>query len=635
MVNINDFGQNMSIDEMKQLEKCVRLFYSPPRHFSSPKKIENMVKRSFHSIVLTLHKSKASSCTDADLSGNWQKRRQNVILKYIPKVQELYADKYTNICIEEEFVKANILPQPYTYHTLDLSYGITLGAAIWILDWLRDNGKLHLAYKYLSQFAQDLDKVEMPDVSDISHSDNLLRAMVYVIEDRNGALLQPNKEEKRYLADEYAAIGKPPKEGLRCRAAFEDILQLIDDTAKETAARHFGEKLWQWMDQYLFGLNAIEGRRKHYTNELLRFFENHPLERDQLMVEPEQQKQLKVFSFDAALETTKKIPFLAEQSGFSLMSNPREKFTLLMNELEKIDNLSSLIRIMSFLGKSVSEKYATSQLGNELGHIVSDFSVDDPFEICFALLYLLDSGSDVPWIYTAGIAVVYAAAAKLPWGYERCKDTDTGLSDEAAGKDSLKEVLSGKDAGRIDWYALCYEDGTEESDVPTRKNLAQLVYQLTGVIIPRTQNNLCFEERKILETAAPNEQIDRIIDTVSLLKYYRRQIDNIGSENEQLFGEAAEEDNTAEETYTETDIASLQEQLAVLRKENKALKKSAHQAAAEAADERNRYARLEKTAEQDRKELTELREWFFNQENEVEERVDTSITYVTATTEDH
>ena len=67
--------------------------------------------------------------------------------------------------------------------------------------------------------------------------------------------------------------------------------------------------------------------------------------------------------------------------------------------------------------------------------------------------------------------------------------------------------------------------------------------------------------------------------------------------------------------------------MAALRKENKALKKSAHQAAAEAADERNRYARLEKTAEQDRKELAELREWFFNQENEVEEHVDTSIAY--------
>lgn len=46
------------------------------------------------------------------------------------------------------------------------------------------------------------------------------------------------------------------------------------------------------------------------------------------------------------------------------------------------------------------------------------FPVEDPYEVCFALLYLLDQDDDCVWSYSFMLAVVSRAVAMLPWNGE-------------------------------------------------------------------------------------------------------------------------------------------------------------------------------------------------------------------------
>ena len=51
----------------------------------------------------------------------------------------------------------------------------------------------------------------------------------------------------------------------------------------------------------------------------------------------------------------------------------------------------------------------------ELGKIMGEFKVDDPFEICFALIYMIGTADSAIWSMKTGTAVICAAGRMLPW----------------------------------------------------------------------------------------------------------------------------------------------------------------------------------------------------------------------------
>ena len=61
-----------------------------------------------------------------------------------------------------------------------------------------------------------------------------------------------------------------------------------------------------------------------------------------------------------------------------------------------------------------------------LRNAIMEFLVDDPYETCFAVWYLLATGSDIPWLWYGSLATAFTAFAQLDfspykrnWSYER------------------------------------------------------------------------------------------------------------------------------------------------------------------------------------------------------------------------
>ena len=59
----------------------------------------------------------------------------------------------------------------------------------------------------------------------------------------------------------------------------------------------------------------------------------------------------------------------------------------------------------------------------------NNFSVDDPFEICFAVFYLLAVGSDLVWLYTPLIPILNQCWEHLPWCIRINDESETDNSE--------------------------------------------------------------------------------------------------------------------------------------------------------------------------------------------------------------
>ena len=123
-------------------------------------------------------------------------------------------------------------------------------------------------------------------------------------------------------------------------------------------------------------------------------------------------------------------------------------------------------------------------------------TVDDPYETCFAFLCMIEAGSDLPWLYSPALAVLFAAASKLPWCmaapgipglYEICYgDGEADIND-----DTFDLATSwGPYEKRAGLYELKYRPDIMphplDPEGPYRAvNMPQLVFGLTGLIMPR------------------------------------------------------------------------------------------------------------------------------------------------------
>lgn len=136
------------------------------------------------------------------------------------------------------------------------------------------------------------------------------------------------------------------------------------------------------------------------------------------------------------------------------------------------------------------QEYLTEYFGEEIAEIWADFDAGDPYEMCFAFLHLLDSGSDLPWCYFPGVNLHISYAALLPWPRNRYRVLADGIwyhIDKESGSieygpDEIAMPKRVKVPELEDWYRLQFEDASDQED---RYNLAQIMYEITGCIMPR------------------------------------------------------------------------------------------------------------------------------------------------------
>ena len=190
----------------------------------------------------------------------------------------------------------------------------------------------------------------------------------------------------------------------------------------------------------------------------------------------------------------------------------------------------------------------------ELGKIMGEFKVDDPFEICFALIYMIGTADSAIWSMKTGTAVICAAGRMLPWYVSPEEwDEDEDPWEELSfyrDNDWLEKTSTTADLG---------EDYTLSSD---GKNRAQRVFKLCKGMMPVGFHP--FEDEREQMKAEGREDADLIADQAEILflSLFRASAGNFRSkhwwENDDIFDEI-------EEKAEEKEIEALPQQPVKIR----------------------------------------------------------------------
>lgn len=536
--------------------------------------------------------------------GKWA-RREDAALEYWGKARNKLRDIYDLSRLPHSWGMANGLELFGGYDSEDERLHQLLGgAAIWILDQAQVQGKLDALLDILPDHIKFLprrgDKQRFPILMPVLAHPNYpmtdIWALIRLLANRNAELVAPATFPCT-LNDEWT-ISRNRKSTDSCpqRKAFEDIMGMLDEQAVQLAAQRFESKVWEFYHLAFHADQFVENRMNAYAKEISSLQDR--LERA-MYRSPAPYASSSSFasrvSFSKASPEQEQLEKLQYQFDAYMA-----KIGALFTDLTRPGNREQ--RLRNFKGDMPSELY------DALLH----FTVDDPYETCFAVLYLLDSGSSLPWLYYGAMAVTYTALDQLPFTYNKSLLTSKPvLSPELL---SCLHTMRYPSKGKIP---------AEEADefFPARTlgcNLSQLLFDYTNVLWPRYTDPTPVPDnlRAALDQAAA-EGLDVYQLLLGRLRIENPLFDDF------LFGELFDQelDLEEEENEPEQPDAAEQEQqkLTALcrqyQRDIKALRAEAHQSERALKKLRGEHTQLAAQAERYRLELAELRESVFRAQN--------------------
>ena len=108
--------------------------------------------------------------------------------------------------------------------------------------------------------------------------------------------------------------------------------------------------------------------------------------------------------------------------------------------------------------------------------LLKPLQILDQYEMCFALLYSVETGSYIPWLDGSCFAMMSEVVDILPLGLSDYSELEASyLTDEPPAIYKAPEFP--------DWYKREY--GWKGDDEYELRSLAQIVYETTGCLMPR------------------------------------------------------------------------------------------------------------------------------------------------------
>ena len=545
--------------------------------------------------------------------------------------------------VAECWAEINAIPSSAFDLEEEFKHG-TLGAAIWMLDRIKDNGKLYELVRCLPVDA-DPYELKMPDVWDPCHSTDVLAGMLSLIQDRNedctGLEKQLRKEPglvKRCYMDLYTTE-KKHKQEVPSRSRFEAAISLIPENAIDTAVQRFMDKYWDFVTRYFRSFAILAQEDKRFQEEAERFHAKSESVMDRLqMISNEEAERMKRQSVQAAM-VVPAFPCavaVADEDrllNMNLLSGRPDATQTIRQMLleetalneweEKIEQKKNGLweHLRQFPMKP--ESWFTERFGEEITEIWRGFEMEDPYEICFAYLYLLDSGSDIPWLYLPSNSVLSMAMDALPWVQTAFRDDIPGIwyhVDPQSGgichgpaQVALPKRI--KVPELENWYRMRYMDRDEDDpEYQERINLAQVIYGITGCIMPRNQLRFfpaLMELDRFGITGKRN--LHPLVYAMSVLGEARRQSRTLP----EIGGSWLD---TEPENAQETDsVEDLKAEIAALKREVGLFRKAAYENGRDLREAKKAAEAQEEKAALERQELADLRELVFHIREDVYE----------------
>lgn len=592
--------------------------------------------------------------TRFDYDGPFSKRRADALLDSVESIYARYGhlespDEHPNT-LGKEWLHLNLAFGSYS--SVEARSYVLLAAAIWMLDRIGpDHDKRRVMFQHLPTDEDIWEYVHAPDVWDTLHDEDVIDSLLYVLQYRNsddGELELDGSGMERVLTDSLTAANAHHRD-TSCRKNFDTILALIPQEEIDRAVEHFRGCFWAWTDRYFACVKPLIAEIRaqddkirtlgEQFNEVRDTLRLRMIEHDRKMAQQRASTRKKSAPNPLLMKSPASLPSLdiSTLSGsfghrdysraspdMIMATDPemREMMTLAdkMDRLgtqynEEVDKIRAMMEkehrfLIQFIHEGcISKEECERQYGAEVADVMNPIAVADPFELCFALLYLIDSGDDMPWLYGAGVGMMNEVAEALPWGVLEY--------DEEEDRVVFGDAVAGKPSAMPDWYERRYVPKKRDVfDFP--RSLAQIIYEETGCIMPRDMHRFDSELKSLGRYGIRGKDALMMLTCMTVLSHARRRTAALNFDHDFLRF-LAEEDG-AERTGSSEDEDD--EQTAELRDEIRRLKAALHDSERNARDIRKELDAVRQKESMERRELADLREVVFNSEASDESEVE-------------
>ncbi len=561
-----------------------------------------------------------------DFDAAHQKRRLKAIIATLDEVKSLVSKDYAEITgyytIAEEWAEVNTYPIAAYDFEEPFTFSVT-AAAIWILDQIKEAGRIS-ELMYILKPPDDRVNALLPPVWDMCHSRDVIESTVETIFFRNesGKYQRNSGKVLRPYMSESITAGEVDHESPN-RSAFDQVLALIPEHLIQSAISKYEDRYWELVLRY-FKSRYLLLKKEIRCNERIDAIKetlqgvidqvNRPVTQKALVTQsPRYEPQETIADlFSVGQSFSQKNALLDPTNPVAFSVRISSELDQLDREQDQLNDMINDLRLKCGFFSQMDHKAIENEYGAEIADIWNPMDMGDPYEMCFAFLYLLDSGSDLPWCYFAGVNLHTAYASLLPWPRNRFDVFSDGVwyhTDPQTG-----ETLNGPDPEPIpkriripepeDWLEMKYSDSPDRKDL---YSLSQIIYEATGCIMPRRLDRYN-PAAKILDRygISGKRELRPLMYCMSLLGEARNQTQPFYTTLEFI------PDEEDEEIVNEVAIDDLRTQLAALREENKKLKQQAYDSGREVRDQKERYEALAQRAANEAQELNDLRELVFN-----------------------
>lgn len=591
--------------------------------------------------ILRRQREKRDGISSFDFTDAMIKRRQRAILNTISEIYRRYeAPDNIQPILGDAWIELNI---PFmTYSQLDAHSHILFAASVWILDQITaQDGWYQQLDQHLPHNDEILDELCRHDVWLADYDDDLVYSVEYVLHNRNDVETDGQDYDRTVTSDLLASGRVAPDDP--DRKNYDALIRMIPQAAIDRAVKRFRDCFWKWVDRYYEHAAPLIQAESDFEREIRRkntaynktvdelsdlieraekvrkdkktapFARNHtPINLSELTKYATGQESL----FDApvhglsALRVPKSERERAMEEAFDLADQLSRIGESLDEAIEKINEVHYALRgygmRMARIGRVM--KNSPSEYADVRVEPMDPMQFDDPYELCFALLYLTEADDDLPWLYGAACGLMGEVVEALPWGimeYDETSDDVWYPSDDTEMKTSLPKSIV-----IPNWYERHYR--TKDADIDFPRNLAQIVYEETGCIPPRDLHMYDSKAKLLNKYGIRGKDAASLLVLMSTMASARRSVtaDNLDSDLDSLLNA----DTLQAHLHGETKPADAAE-IDALKAEIKRLKSALHAAEQENRESKKTIAGMRGQSEREHRELADLRDYVFNLES--------------------
>ena len=621
---------------MRKLERQKKTeVFAPKPVPKTPEEWEKIVRREFEQTrkLLRKHQQKQNGANVFGFADALIKRRMRAVLNTIDEVYSRYSiPSFLQYTLGELWTELNMPFMSYAH--LDVQGHILFAASIWILDRITCREDWRQLYHLLPEDDRILDELCLHDAWDSQYDYELIYSVEHVLHYRNPVETDASGDPCT-LTSELLAQGKVDRES-QDRKNYESLIAMIPQKDIDRAVAHFKEYFWQWTDRLFEYAEPIIGELADCENRIqegqikcndLIDSMNAAIDRAEKqrkkqktsslvmngapknILEITKPKALSAFPVSVApgIGMPKTETERAAEEAIALAWQLDEAAKSVDNDVDKANSCYQALRI--YHSRSTRFGRVTESNLAEFGDTelkpMEPMRIDDPYELCFALLYMIEADDDLPWLFGVGCGLMNEVTESLPWGVIEYDEGDDPVWSPEDEEDLAAELP--KSVTIPDWYARNYRMKGDDFDLP--RSLAQILYEETGCILPRDLHFYDSRAKYLGKYGIRGKDAAAMLMLMNTVGFARRSIEALNLDEEiapllRMDGELQQKSGPSPDDPE------------ALKAEIKRLRSALHAADKETREARKTIAGLESTIDREHRELSDLREYVFNQSTE-------------------